>query len=102
MTTKPQPTQRPNSRRTISCIRNKETIQGVLQEEKPTLPQGQASGGTRDPNLFDLLRTRRKELAAAARVPPYVIFSDRTLDEMATFYPQTGESLLYQLAEFLL
>lgn len=80
--------------RAMEALRNRETIQGVLQEEKPTLPQGQASAGTRDPILFDLLRTRRKELAAAARVPPYVIFSDRTLDEMATFYPQTGESLL--------
>ncbi|HUM70208.1 MAG TPA: RQC domain-containing protein, partial [Chloroflexota bacterium] len=43
--------------------------------------------------LFALLRQKRKELADAANVPPYVIFSDRTLVEMAAFYPQSRESL---------
>ena len=44
--------------------------------------------------LFALLRARRKELADADGVPPYVIFSDRTLVEMAAYYPQSSESLL--------
>ncbi len=47
-----------------------------------------------DQELFDLLRKRRKELATEANVPPYVIFSDKTLTEMATLFPQTKESLL--------
>ncbi|MFZ2448749.1 MAG: DNA helicase RecQ [Syntrophobacteraceae bacterium] len=42
-----------------------------------------------DSELFDLLRGKRRELASAAGVPPYVIFSDRTLAEMAAYYPQT-------------
>ena len=42
-----------------------------------------------DPALFTLLRTKRKELADADNVPPYVIFSDRSLAEMATYYPQS-------------
>jgi ATP-dependent DNA helicase RecQ len=44
--------------------------------------------------LFALLRQRRKELADQAGVPPYVIFSDRTLAEMAAYYPQSVSSLL--------
>ncbi len=44
--------------------------------------------------LFDLLREKRKELADAAGVPPYVIFSDKTLVEMATYFPQSRENLL--------
>ena len=44
--------------------------------------------------LFDRMRTRRKELAQIENVPPYVIFSDRTLDEMAQRLPQTPEDLL--------
>jgi len=44
--------------------------------------------------LFALLRTKRKELADEAGVPPYVIFSDRTLVEMAAYYPQTDARLL--------
>ena len=44
--------------------------------------------------LFALLRQKRKEMADEASVPPYVIFSDRTLTEMAAYLPQSNESLL--------
>ena len=43
--------------------------------------------------LFELLRIKRKELADAADVPPYVIFSDRTLQEMAAYFPHSTPSL---------
>ncbi|MEZ4866361.1 MAG: DNA helicase RecQ [Caldilineaceae bacterium] len=39
--------------------------------------------------LFTQLRTLRKELADAEQLPPYIIFSDRTLQEMAAYYPQS-------------
>lgn len=41
--------------------------------------------------LFQALRTKRMELAKKQRVPPYVIFHDRTLMEMATLKPKTRE-----------
>jgi ATP-dependent DNA helicase RecQ len=44
--------------------------------------------------LFALLRARRKQLADEAGVPPYVIFPDRTLVEMAAYTPQSPERLL--------
>lgn len=44
--------------------------------------------------LFDRLRQKRKDMADAAGVPPYVIFSDKTLVEMAAYYPQSREDLL--------
>jgi ATP-dependent DNA helicase RecQ len=47
-----------------------------------------------DQELFEILRQKRKELADAANVPPYVIFSDRSLAEMAAHLPQTPESML--------
>ena len=47
-----------------------------------------------DPELFEALRRKRKELADQANLPPYTIFHDRTLREMAHYYPQTRESLL--------
>lgn len=46
-----------------------------------------------DADLFQRLREKRTELAAAAGVPPYVIFSDRSLVEMATYLPQSPERL---------
>lgn len=46
-----------------------------------------------DRQLFERLRTRRKELADTANVPPYVIFSDRSLQEMATYFPHSETTL---------
>jgi ATP-dependent DNA helicase RecQ len=44
--------------------------------------------------LFEILRKERKELADSSGVPPYIIFSDKTLVEMAAYFPQSRESLL--------
>ena len=46
-----------------------------------------------DADLFARLRALRVELAAAAGVPPYVIFHDSALGEMATYYPQSAATL---------
>ena len=43
--------------------------------------------------LFEALRARRRELAAEAGVPPYVIFHDSTLREMAELKPATVQAL---------
>jgi ATP-dependent DNA helicase RecQ len=42
-----------------------------------------------DDPLFDALRACRRELAKEAGVPPYVVFHDSTLREMAALRPQT-------------
>jgi ATP-dependent DNA helicase RecQ len=47
-----------------------------------------------DEGLFQSLRALRKRLADEQRVPPYVIFSDATLVEMAAFHPTEPEALL--------
>ncbi|MBQ6158849.1 MAG: HRDC domain-containing protein [Thermoguttaceae bacterium] len=47
-----------------------------------------------DTGLFDVLRLRRTEIAAARHIPPYRIFSDSTLLEMAERKPMTREELL--------
>jgi ATP-dependent DNA helicase RecQ len=47
-----------------------------------------------DTDLFETLRKKRKSLADEANLPPYAIFHDRTLREMAASYPRTPESLL--------
>jgi len=43
--------------------------------------------------IFQRLRARRLELAKANGVPPYVIFHDKTLIEIATTLPQTPQEL---------
>lgn len=42
-----------------------------------------------DPELFEALRARRTSLAKQQGVPPYVIFHDKTLKEIASVMPQS-------------
>ena len=62
-------------------------------------PRSRGSGrGARETNpvgdpLFEALRQLRRELAAEAQVPPYVIFHDSTLREMARLRPTSREEL---------
>ncbi len=46
-----------------------------------------------DQTLFELLRRKRKELADRLNIPPYAVFPDRTLIEMAGSYPRTMAGL---------
>jgi ATP-dependent DNA helicase RecQ len=46
-----------------------------------------------DPVLFDALKSLRKKVAKEKNLPPYVIFQDPSLEEMATVYPVTEEEL---------
>ncbi len=78
----------------------------VLKGEKPVRflepPKGKvkktraAEEGWRgvDRDLFEDLRQLRREIAAERGVPPYVIFSDATLREMAATKPATPEEML--------
>jgi ATP-dependent DNA helicase RecQ len=52
-----------------------------------------AETGPFDAALFERLRTVRKRLAGANEVPPYVIFSDKTLHEMSRHYPVTSAEM---------
>ena len=46
-----------------------------------------------DAALFDMLKSLRKKVAKEKNLPPYVIFQDPSLEEMATIYPTTREEL---------
>lgn len=47
-----------------------------------------------DTVLFDLLRAKRMEIARKEELPPYIIFSDASLIEMATYLPQHPSDML--------
>jgi len=46
-----------------------------------------------DPSLFELLKGTRKKIAKQKGLPPYVIFQDPSLEEMATTYPVSEQEL---------
>lgn len=79
----------------LEALKKRETIFGVMQEAERV----QKKGGKKveveyNSALFALLRQKRKTMADEAGVPPYVIFSDRTLTEMAAYLPQSNANLL--------
>jgi ATP-dependent DNA helicase RecQ len=47
-----------------------------------------------DRDLFEILRKERKRLADDSDLPPYVIFSDKSLMQMAAYFPQSRDSFL--------
>ena len=67
---------------------------GHLAEEDPPRVIAPQYDAPYDRELFETLRKKRKALADQSNVPAYVIFSDKTLIEMATRYPQNKESLM--------
>lgn len=72
-------------------LQNKETL--ALRQPRAQKAsrnrRAAAITGTADSALFDALRAQRMELAKAQGVPPYVIFHDKTLSDMATAKPAT-------------
>ena len=52
-----------------------------------------SGGGAFDSALFELLKALRKKIAKEKNVPPYVVFQDPSLEEMATTYPTTSQDL---------
>ncbi|MBB3697424.1 DNA helicase RecQ [Flammeovirga yaeyamensis] len=47
-----------------------------------------------DKELFDILKAKRKKLAHQKGIPPYAIFQEPSLEEMATTYPTNTEELM--------
>ena len=61
------------------------------RRREPVARAARAALGPEHQALFDALRARRRELATAQGVPPYVIFHDTTLEAMADQQPLTLE-----------
>ncbi|MFH2045919.1 MAG: DNA helicase RecQ [Pseudomonadota bacterium] len=83
--------------KTYDVFKGKEKVFGMIEEERArSIKQKERDTEYEyDRMLFEELRKKRKELADKAGVPPYVIFSDKTLIEMSTFYPRSDENLLH-------
>ncbi|MFC5271371.1 DNA helicase RecQ [Adhaeribacter terreus] len=63
----------------------------VAQEERQ---ENQTASG-HDETLFSMLKDLRKKIAKDKNLPPYVLFQDPSLKEMATTYPTTKEDLAH-------
>ncbi|AQG81606.1 DNA helicase RecQ [Spirosoma montaniterrae] len=52
-----------------------------------------SGGAAYDEELLSLLKALRKKIAKEKNLPPYVIFQDPSMEEMATTYPTTREEM---------
>lgn len=53
---------------------------------------------SKEPNysveLFEILRALRRKIAEENAIPPFIVFTDTSLKQMATYFPTTEESML--------
>ena len=56
--------------------------------------ENNASKSVLDPVLMDMLTKLRDKIAKDAKMPPYVIYSENSLEEMATMYPTTMDEIV--------
>ena len=78
-------------------LRGEETLELARPRVKTAprrKPAKAAAGGRYDETVFEALRALRKSLADTQGVPPYIIFGDATLVEMARELPTTPAALL--------
>lgn len=61
-------------------------------EEEQAVPHSM-NGGASDPELFKMLKDLRKKVSKQRNVPPFVIFQDPSLEDMAVQYPITIDEL---------
>lgn len=78
----------------VAVLRGEKSFSFMKPKEKPAAKAASAAAGEYNPQLFERLRRVRRELARKENVPPYIIFSDKTLHEMCRLFPQTARELL--------
>ncbi len=78
-----------------NVLTGKEEVFGLMREEVKTRePRKKTSeNGRYDETLFERLRVIRKRIAGSNHVPPFVIFSDKTLHEMCRQLPKTASEM---------
>ncbi|MFD0847078.1 DNA helicase RecQ [Sphingosinicella xenopeptidilytica] len=78
-----------------AILRGEESVTLVLPPRRERTRRGQRAQGENpvDDPMFEALRACRRALAQEAGVPPYVIFHDSTLREMAAARPTSRDDL---------
>jgi ATP-dependent DNA helicase RecQ len=75
--------------RSWEILRGQRTVQFAVRPKPKRRRAISAAGSPLDDALFQKLRMHRKQAADAAGVPPYVVFHDATLREMAQRSPRS-------------
>ena len=79
--------------RASAVLFKNQKVLGTIKEPETTHKMLKQVEQSYDMELFEILRRKRKELAEEQNIPPYVIFSDKALAQMALDYPQDESGL---------
>jgi ATP-dependent DNA helicase RecQ len=67
--------------------------EGDSDDDDDIITNEQGGGAAADEKLFTMLKDLRRQIAKQKKVPPFVIFQDPTLEDMAIHYPISLEEL---------
>ncbi len=62
-------------------------------DDADAVVNNRAGGGAADETLFSMLKDLRKKIAKEKNVPPFVVFQDPSLEDMANQYPISVEEM---------
>jgi ATP-dependent DNA helicase RecQ len=86
------------TKRGVSILRGEESLtidaDTLNADGKGTVVHFEDMESDYDRDIFERLRRLRSDMAGESGVPPYVIFSDRSLREMSVKLPKTREDML--------
>ncbi|MFH1194962.1 MAG: DNA helicase RecQ [bacterium] len=80
--------------KSLHVLFKSEKVFGAIKEPEVVSKKIKMKEQLQDNELFELLRMKRREIADEYNIPPYVIFSDKSLIQMATLLPQTKSDFL--------
>lgn len=66
----------------------------IEKDHKPEKLRSEINNLAYDENLFEILRTLRRKIATANKIPPFIVFTDVSLKEMSTYFPTTVDKML--------
>ena len=72
----------------------KEKEERKIQTKKRKKAGAVAALAEEDTELFEALRVLRRMIASEQKIPPYMVFSDKTLVHMSTMKPSNDEEML--------
>jgi ATP-dependent DNA helicase RecQ len=74
-------------------LKGKRKVKGTIEVEEIVFKSKPETKVDYNKSLFEVLRSKRKEIADRSNVPPYVIFPDKTLIDMSAKYPGSVDEL---------
>ncbi len=82
------------TKKAYDVLGKEEKVFGIMKEASELVKKKKTASEVYNKELFDILRRKRKDIADHYGIPPFVIFSDKSLTQMASVMPQNKKEFL--------